>query len=319
MTDFKPTRPQPLVSSSNKWTTKVVLFVQLVLQKIKNGNLSLSSKAIVYYGILSFFPLISLIGSVIPWLHLDVKAVLGYLETIIPTQLQPLIQPLIVKLLTRSNGGLLSFGILGTLWSSSGVVNILKQSVNDVYGLNKQTLYVKTSWVNALITRFTAIILTAAFILLTISGMVIFIAGQQILLWLQPYVSWGPEIIQEFIRWKWPVSLTMLFLLMSLAYLFLSSSHSPLRYVWPGALLSTMVFLILAQVFSLYLKYFGYRWNSYGTLGTFFILIIWLNLVGNVFMIGAALNAAVLEAWTGSIQHSARFHRFLNKRSQSGS
>jgi len=55
MTDFKPTRPQPLVSSSNKWTTKVVLFVQLVLQKIKNGNLSLSSKAIVYYGFCPFF------------------------------------------------------------------------------------------------------------------------------------------------------------------------------------------------------------------------------------------------------------------------
>ncbi|MCT6872380.1 MAG: YihY/virulence factor BrkB family protein [Bombilactobacillus mellis] len=305
----------PLFKTDQSIFAKMSGFGQLVAQKFKNGNVGLSSKAIVYYGLLSFFPLISLLGSIIPWFHLNVQTILGYLQLLTPQKLQQLIEPLVVQLLTKSSGGLLSFGIIGTLWTSSGVVNILRRSVNDVYGFDNEKMYTQTdqSLVNYIILRLVSILLTALFIIALIALLVTLVIGQQLLNWIQPFFVWVPAFLNIFARWKWPVTVAILMLIMLAAYFLLPNTHVKLRYVWPGAIFSAVGFIVLVQFFSLYLHYFGRRWNSYGTIGTFFILILWLNFIGYIFMIGASLNAAFTEGWVGTLQQQSRL-KFLTKR-----
>ena len=124
---------------------------------------------------------------------------------------------------------------------------------------------------------------------------------------------WVPAFLNIFARWKWPVTVAILMLIMLAAYFLLPNTHVKLRYVWPGAIFSAVGFIVLVQFFSLYLHYFGRRWNSYGTIGTFFILILWLNFIGYIFMIGASLNAAFTEGWVGTLQQQSRL-KFLTKR-----
>ncbi|MBA1434782.1 YihY/virulence factor BrkB family protein [Bombilactobacillus bombi] len=306
--------PTPLFATQKSLRDKLTGFIKLVLQKIKNGNINLSSKAIVYYSLLSFFPLISLLGSVIPLFHLDVNTVLEYLRVLTPAKLQQLLEPLIVQLLTHSSGGLLSFGILGTLWTSSGVVNILRRSVNSVYGFDNEKMYTQTdqSLVNSILLRVVSIFLTAFFIVILTALLITLVLGQQFLNWIKPIFSWAPLILNLFLRWKWPVTLLTLIIIMLIAYYLLPNSHIHFRYIWLGAAFSAAGFIILVQFFSLYLHFFGRRWNSYGTIGTFFILILWLNFIGYIFLIGAALNAAFAQAWLGELRPRNRWH-FLAK------
>ncbi|NVY96753.1 YihY/virulence factor BrkB family protein [Lactobacillus sp. DCY120] len=299
----------PLFLSSLPWSQKVWLLIQSVIKKINSGNITLASKAIVYYSLLSFFPLLSLVGSLIPWFHIDVQTVLAYLQTMIPDPFQKWINPLVVKILTKTSGGVLSFGIFGVLWSSSGVVNILQRSVNSVYGFDNQKLYTQQSWLNFILMRVFSIFITAISIVILLFGMVSLILGQQILNWLKPVASWAPAIINQFVRWRWPVTLLGLMALLTTAYLLLPNSRKKWRYIWPGAVFATAGFIVLVQGFTLYLHYFGNRWNSYGTLGLFFVLIIWLNLAGLIFLVGSAINAAVTEAWTGQIKQDSRWIR----------
>ncbi|WP_182438040.1 YihY/virulence factor BrkB family protein [Bombilactobacillus bombi] len=305
----------PLFRTNQTFWKKLQGFGQLVTQKIKNGNLSLSSKAIVYYSLLSFFPLISLLGSIIPLLHLDVQVVLNYLQILTPQKLQQLLEPLVVQLLTKRSGGLLSFGILGTLWTSSGVVNILRRSVNYIYGFDNEKLYTQTdqSLVNNILLRIISVLLTALFIIVLVCLLIALVLGQQVLNWIKPIFSWVPNFLTAFLFWKWPITILTLVAVMVVAYYLLPNLHVKIRYIWPGAAFSAVGFIILVQFFSLYLHYFGRRWNSYGTIGTFFILILWLNFVGYIFLIGAALNAAYTEGWIGEIQQQKRL-QFLSKK-----
>lgn len=305
---------QSLFASDLTWFQKLIYFCQLVLQRIKSGNIGLSSKAVVYYGLLSFFPLISLVGSALPLFHLDPQMLLGYAQNLMPTRLIKFIDPILTKLLTQKSNGLLSFGILGTLWSSSGVVNILKRSVNQVYGLDNQTIYTKKSFLNFLILRSVAILVTTSLILVLLILLLTVLVGQQLLNWLQSYVLWGPKLLQEFIHWKWPVTGLVLVVILLVAYIFLPNSHEKISYVWPGTLFTTLGFSLLSQGFSLYIKYFGSRWHSYGTIGTFFILVLWLNFLAYIFLIGAAINAAVLQAFQGQLEQSGGLKQFYQQR-----
>ncbi|UQS83252.1 YihY/virulence factor BrkB family protein [Bombilactobacillus thymidiniphilus] len=300
-------------TEQNYWIKKIIEFVKLVIQKINNGNLSLSSKAVVYYGLLSFFPLISLLGSVLPLFNIDRTLLTDQMALLMPKQLNHFVEPIIVKLLTQKSGGLLSFGILGTLWSSSGLVNILKYSINEIYGLDNSSVYTKRSIVNYVILRLASILTTALFIVLVVAVMLILVIGQQFLDWVKPYFILLPNILTELLRWRWPLAVLMLLFMMILAYYFLPNSREKFRYLWSGSLFATFGFILLTLFFSLYVKYFGGRLNSYGTIGTFFILIIWLNLVAYIFLIGAAINAAMTQIKTGKIVQSSGLQRFQHK------
>ncbi|UQS81758.1 YihY/virulence factor BrkB family protein [Bombilactobacillus folatiphilus] len=305
--------PTPLFETNLPWWKKGQYFIQLVSQGMKDGDLAISSKAVVYYGLLSFFPLISFVGSILPFFHLDPHFVLTYIKDLVPRKIGGFLNPILVKLLTQKSDGLLSFGIIGTLWSSSGLVNILKRSINLVYGLDNQTIYTKKSFLNSIILRSTAVVFTALFVISLLILSVTLILGQQILDWLAPYMSFKANLFQNLLHWKWPVTAIILIGILLLAYVFLPNSNIKLRYLLPGTFFSALGFSLMTQFFSLYIKYFGGRWNSYGTIGTFFILILWMNFIAYIFLIGAAINAAMTRSMSGELVKSVGIKRLYHK------
>lgn len=303
MTNSKGAANKPLFLTNKTNKDKFIGFIKLIAQKIKIGNININSKAVVYYGLLSFFPLISLLGSIIPLLHLNAHTIMGYLPMLFPKNIDVQIEPVVMRILTKQSNGLLSFGIIGTIWTSSGVTNILKRSINDIYGIDNNNAYTKGSAINYVIIRIVSIFVTFIFVSSVVGLMFLFILGQQFLTWLLPIMGSDLSILSTFTRWKWPVTLIVLMVIIALAYALLPNRDEKMRYVWPGTIFSALGFAALAQGFSLYLRYFGHSWDSYGTIGAFFILIIWFNLIAMIFMIGAAINAAFIEGWKGQRIH----------------
>lgn len=63
------------------------------------------------------------------------------------------------------------------------------------------------------------------------------------------------------------------------------------RMVWPGALLSTVLFLVILQVFPLYVQLFGGGFEAYKTLGILPLLLTWFYMLARIIVLGAAVNA----------------------------
>ncbi len=94
----------------------------------------------------------------------------------------------------------------------------------------------------------------------------------------------------------WSVSIISIFLLFLLIYRILPNARQTWHSVIPGALMSSLLLLVLTQVFPLYVALFPPN-HAYSFFGVFLVLTFWLYLLGLVLVLGAELNA-FLEAPT---------------------
>ena len=113
------------------------------------------------------------------------------------------------------------------------------------------------------------------------------------LLRLVPFAVPGRSVLGAIAGWL--VSLISTAALFLVVYRVLP--HKPQRWAQavPGALLATVLFLVILQLFPLYLALFGQGFEVYAVFGIFLLLMFWLYLLGLVLVLGAELNAFLEE------------------------
>jgi membrane protein len=91
---------------------------------------------------------------------------------------------------------------------------------------------------------------------------------------------------------RWPVAFAAVLLLFSFIYQLAPNVDARhWRWITPGSLLGTMLWLALSGLFALYVKYAGSYTKTYGTLASGVILLLWLNYTAMAILFGAELNA----------------------------
>ena len=136
----------------------------------------------------------------------------------------------------------------------------------------------------------------AALVLVSISAYglsTLLAADSSALLSLLPFVVPGRNVLGALAGWL--VSLVSTGTLFLLLYRVLP--HKPQRWLQalPGALLATVLLLVILQLFPLYLTFFGQGFEVYAVFGIFLLLMFWLYLLGLVLVLGAELNAFLEE------------------------
>lgn len=92
----------------------------------------------------------------------------------------------------------------------------------------------------------------------------------------------------------WSVSILSALLLFVIMYKLLPNAKQGWRDILPGALLSTVLTMVVSQLFPLYVTLFPPN-HAYAVFGVFLVLTFWLYLVGWVFVLGAEMNAFLQE------------------------
>ncbi|MFT8607164.1 YihY/virulence factor BrkB family protein, partial [Liquorilactobacillus ghanensis] len=233
----------------------------------------------------AIFPTIILIGNILPLLNIKAATILAYLESAVPKTIYHTLSPIILSFLDHGSGGLISVSALVALWAVSRGVNSLKQAFNDAYGVEDTQ--------NVLMTRLFSLIIT--FLLLASLAIIIiaFSFGQLVLDYLAPILDISEKITGLFTQVKWPVTVLGLLFILGAMYFFLPNAKVHFWLTIPGTVLATITWIVLAQGFSIYVRYFARSVLSYGTLGTFIVLLFWLNYSGWVVILGAILNASL--------------------------
>ncbi|QIL45649.1 YihY/virulence factor BrkB family protein [Vagococcus coleopterorum] len=273
--------------ASNKWLVKLTQSIQL---RTTNAEVGTSAATIAYYLLLSLFPLTIAIGNILPFFKIDAATVLPYIETMVPASIFRMLSGTIEDLLSTSNGGLLSISAIATVWASSRSINALQISLNKIYDVQGRH--------NMLIKRLFSFGMIFLFLITIMLVAVLFSMGQRILDIVLPMFNLSPDISTWFTTLKWPVTMGSLFLTMSLIYAVLPNAKVRIRSVVPGALFSTMGWMLLTQFFGLYTDYIAKGLSSYGVIAGFIIFMLWLDFSAVVIIIGGIINA-VIEDMTG--------------------
>lgn len=264
---------------------KLQRFIQTTQDRMVDSEIGNTSVVVAYYLLLSLFPLLIAVGNILPYLQIDPNSVLPYMAEIIPETIFNDLKPAIKSLLTQSSGSLLSISALATLWSASQSINALQTAMNKAFGVEQRK--------NFILVRLVSLFVIVLF-LIALGGVVLILGlGQNILDLLEKVVHIPTDFIDTFEALKWPVTALGLFLALSLIYFVVPNVKLKSRSVFPGAIFATIGWLLLSQAFGIYITYFSSRVSGYQIIGSFIVLMLWLNFASTIIVLGGIINAVV--------------------------
>ena len=132
---------------------------------------------------------------------------------------------------------------------------------------------------------------------------------------LQQLLHFSPDIIETFLALRWPVTLIGLLVILGGLYIVIPNARVRFKYALPGTIFATVGWISLAQGFSLYARTFAQRVSGYQIIGSFIVLMFWLNFAATIIILGGVLNVAIEEYHTGQEVKvgSNRVNRWFNK------
>ena len=279
------------------YLSDVIAVIKTTLLNLERKHLHLAAAGLAYYLLLSFLPGLVLITAVISYLPVQngVEVATSFLRFLIP-QLSQVGTPVIEEMLTAvgsHRSGLLSFGLVATLWLTSKGVNGIIAGLDMVYEVRRP----RRVWTN----RILAFGLAFGIGMLLILGAALTLAGpalESLLANLVPVqLVWIR--VWPFIQW----SLTGLFTFASVKMLYTLAPNVPRseRVTVPGALVAASIWMALSWGISFFVLHFG--WTKldkfYGTMATPIALAIWLNWGALGMLTGAEINLSIQSLRSG--------------------
>lgn len=275
---------------------KLMRFIETTQHRILDSEMGNTSVVVAYYLLLSLFPLLIAVGNILPYLHINPNDVLPYIAEAIPAAIFNDLKPAIQSLLTQRSGGLLSISALAALWSASQSINALQTAMNKAFGVEQRK--------NFIIVRLMSLFVILLFLIAIVGVVGVLGLGKSILDLLQPILHFSTDFIDTFQALKWPITSFVLLVIMCLIYRVVPNAKLNFRSIIPGAIFATVGWMLLSQVFGLYIKYFSSKIASYQIIGSFIILMLWLNFAATIIILGGIINAVVKEYLSNEkIQH----------------
>ncbi|MEV4718730.1 YihY/virulence factor BrkB family protein [Micromonospora noduli] len=276
------------------WRTWRGVLVRSV-QNFVNDNCSDWAAALTYYGVLALFPsaivVVALVGLVSDGertldtvvdlanqvgagsvLTNDEGGVVGVIRTVVLDQSNP-------KLL-------LSFGLLGALWSASGFIGAFTRASNAVYGVTEGRPVWRLRPLQIGLAAITLVLLAVVALGLIVSGPVTDAVGDLINAGGLARTTWSVA--------KWPLLAMIMMVLLSLLFWIAPNVRQPrFRWLTPGGAVALISWAAASFGFGLYVANFGSYNTTYGSLGAAIAFLVWLYLSNSALMLGVQINSEV--------------------------
>lgn len=272
------------------------LFGGLTLKKLglktwnesNEDNVFGGAAELAYYFLLALFPMFIFLISLVGFVEGLQAALFESLASVVPGDAMRLVRETLEDVVNNRSGGLLSFGLLGTLWAASSGVAAVIETLNRAYDVTEERSFIKQ--------RITAIGLTIALTLLFIGGTALIMFGDKFAEWLSLTLGLGSAFTVAWHVLDYMLGLAMLFIAIQLVYYFGPNVKQEWKWVTPGAVVAVAIVIIGSLAFSLYLRYAPSYSATYGGLGAVIILMLWLYLLGLAILIGGEINSEIAHA-----------------------
>ena len=245
-----------------------------------------TAKASAYSSILTFFPGLVILGSVLanwrkgaPYL----REISYALSSILPVGTNTALNYL--KGAGNHRVGFLITTSIITLWTASGVMISWMEGFRRCYELPKTWGLVKERLIAFLLVVFALVPMTFATILVAV--------GSKFEIRLLPYLDpdFSPYILVLWGAIRWLIATLTSIAVVALIYHHAVPRTQPWHSVIPGAVFATIVWFSVTVGFRYYLQHFGDFTTIYGSLGVGMALLVWMYMISLVVLVGAEFNA----------------------------
>ncbi len=245
--------------------------------------------ALSYYFVMAFFPALIALAAIVAYLPIPnlFGTIIGTLARVVPPESMGLIRKVVADVISPSRGALLSFGLLGTVWTCSSGFSAMIEALNVAYDVPETRPMWKT--------RLLAIELIFAVGTLVTLAFAFMIVGPRFGAFLANQLG-----VAQVFALIWPVlryvlAITFIVAAIQGLYYLGPNLQQRLAHIWPGAVLAVVGWILLSNGLSFYIHKVAHLNRTYGVLGGGIAFLIWLYWSGFLILLGAELNSKILQ------------------------
>jgi membrane protein len=262
------------------------------VREFREDNLTDWAAALTYYSLLSIFPALLVLVSLLGLVGLSAtQPLLDNVEKLAPGAATDILRSAIENLEESqgSAGILFVVGLAVAIWSASGYIGTFIRAANVIWDVAEGRPVWKTIPLRLGVTLLTLVLLgiTAGAVVLT--GPLAERAGDLVGLSSTAVTIWDIA--------KWPMLIVIVSLMLAILYYAAPNVRQPgFRWLAPGAILAVVLWLIASAAFALYVASFGSYNKTYGSLGAVIIFLVWLWISNIAVLLGVELNAELARS-----------------------
>jgi membrane protein len=265
------------------------LFKRTAAEVVADNCLNLAAQ-LAFYFFLALFPALLFLVALISFIPVTglLEMITATLARVAPGEVIGIIQDQVLKIADDESTGLLTVGILGTIWSMSSGMDAIISTLNQAYDIQESRAWWRVKLRAVALTLALAVFIVLAFALLMIGPTL----AERVASWfyLGPAFVWSWQILQ------WPVVFALVSLGIAIIYYFAPDAEQLWIWITPGSVLAALLWLLTSLIFKFYVTNFASYNATYGAIGGVIVLMLWFYVSSLAVLVGAELNAEIEHA-----------------------
>lgn len=255
--------------------------IEYVSDKMKQDHIGEYAAECAYFTILSFIPFIIFFLTLIQFTNVDKESIFYWVRQVVPTTMEDMILGIIDEVYAKSVGTV-SVAAVVALWSASKGFYYLSKGLRKVYNTEKSKL--------TIIIRLEGLFYTLVFVLAIIIFLIILVFGKRIhklMLANFPSISLITGVI---LKVRCFILIIIMFVLFLMIYRFIPKHKMKMRTQILGAIFSSLAWYITSWGFSIYIDVFQGFSNTYGSLTSIILVMMWVYVCMYIILLGGEIN-----------------------------
>lgn len=239
-----------------------------------------------FYFLLAFFPFLLFLSALIGFIPIAsgfLNNLLYEMQLFLPTTTYNLVVEIVQGLVDSQDQGVLTIGIVLSLWSASLAFNGMVSLLNSAYEVEDSRSYLKTRALSILVT-----LIVTVFVL--ISGILLFFGDWLIGQWVQnPWLRFFYTIL------RWGGIFVLINIGIQFVYFALPAKRLPWKLLSPGSVIASVGWILGSAGFRYYVNHFGDYQQLYGSLGALIVLMIWFYISSLFLLLGGEIDSEIFK------------------------
>ena len=240
-----------------------------------------------YFIILSIFPALLLILSLLRYTGLQVENLVDLIGDFMPAALMDTVEELVYSTYQSSSGAVVGLSAVTALWSASRGIYGLLRGLNAIYGVSEDR--------NFLFTRGISVVYTFVLFLVLLLTLVLHVFGNSLIGMLTMVDNAVLIFLIDLIDLRFFLLLIVQSLVFTFMFMALPNRRNRFMSSLPGGVLSSLGWLVFSDIFSIYVENFQNYSNIYGSVYAIALAMLWLYCCMSILFYGGALNRYLME------------------------
>ena len=255
--------------------------INKIFKKIEEDHVGEYAAECAFFTVLSFIPFIIFFLTLIQFTNLERGTIYFWIKEVVPSTMHGVISKIIDEVYSKSLGTI-SIALIVALWSASKSFYYLSKGLRKIYKTEKQK--------NNILRRIEGIIYTIVFACSTIGFLIIMVLGSRIhQILINNFYAIG-MITSYIFKIRGLILFVIMFFIFLLIYKYIPKNRLKMKDQAYGAIFSALSWAISSWFFSIYINIFKGFTNTYGSLTSVILIMMWVYSCMYIILLGAEIN-----------------------------